>query len=222
MTADQVVEAFRAMAESMRQNSDAQRVANDTHQQALTAVIGRVTEQGALLQQTVEQSRVFMEEESRTRRQHGLIDTKAVTKPHPFSGKESEWPGWSFKFGTWINGQHQYGQDVLDWAAGLGEQSVTEENLAEETIRHPSAKALNQMLHSVLVSLTNMGTTAFDLVKNSKPQLGLDAWRRLSRKFDPNNPVANLRLLRRILQPRPVSLDLLPSAVEQWEQDLSH
>ena len=40
--------------------------------------------------------------------------------------------------------------------------------------------------------------------------------------FDPNNPTANLRLLRRILQPRQTSLDLLPSAIEQWEQDLSH
>ena len=108
MTPDQVVEAFRVMADSMRQNSEVQRVANDTQQQALTAVMGRVTEQGALLQQTVEQSRRFMEEESRSRRQHGLIDTKAVSKPHPFSGKEAEWPGWSFKFGTWINGQYQH------------------------------------------------------------------------------------------------------------------
>ena len=84
MTPDQVVEAFRVMADGMRQNSEVQRAANETQQQALTAVMGRVTEQGQLLQQTVEQSRRFMEEESRTRRQHGLIDTEAVTKPHPF------------------------------------------------------------------------------------------------------------------------------------------
>ena len=60
MTPDQVVEAFRVMADNMRQNSEVQRVANETQQQALTAVMGRVTEQGALLQQTVEQSRRFM------------------------------------------------------------------------------------------------------------------------------------------------------------------
>ena len=49
MTPDQVVDAFRVMADSMRQNSEAQRAANDTQQQALTAVMGRVNEQGALL-----------------------------------------------------------------------------------------------------------------------------------------------------------------------------
>ena len=113
----------------MRQNSEAQRAANETQQQALQTVMGRVVEQGALLQQT--------EEESRTRRQHGLIDTKAVQKPQPFSGKEAEWLGWSFKFGTWINGQYQGGQEILDWAASLGETAVDETNLAEETIKHP-------------------------------------------------------------------------------------
>ena len=124
MTPDQVVEAFRVMTENMLQNSETQRVANETQQQVLQAVMGRVMEQGQLLQQTVEQSRKFMEEESRTRRQHGLIDTKAVQKPQAFSGKEAEWSGWSFKFGTWINGQYQAGQEVLDWAAGLGETAV--------------------------------------------------------------------------------------------------
>ena len=110
MTPEQVVEAFRVMTENLRQNSEAQRAANDAQQQALHAVMGRVVEQGSLLQQTVEQSRRFMEEESQTRRQHGLIDTKAVQKPQAFSGKEAEWPEWSFKFGTWIDIQYQAGQ----------------------------------------------------------------------------------------------------------------
>ena len=221
MTPEQIVDAFRVMHEQMRASSEAQRVSNEIQQQALQAVMGRVMEQGSLLQQTVEQSRQFMEEESRSRRQHGLIDTRAVQKPQSFSGKEADWPGWSFKFGTWISGQYQHGQEVLDWAASLGETAVDETNLAETNAKYPSAVILNQTLHPVLVSLTNMGTTAFELVKNTKPQMGLDAWRRLSRKFDLNNPTANLRRLRRILQPRQTSLDLLPSAIEQWEQDLS-
>ena len=56
MTPEQIVDAFRAISENMRANSDAQRVANETQQQALQAVMGRVMEQGSLLQQTVEQS----------------------------------------------------------------------------------------------------------------------------------------------------------------------
>jgi hypothetical protein len=47
-------------------------------------------------------------------------------------------------------------------------------------------------------------------------------WRKLNRKFDPNNPVANLRLLREILRPSQVGMDQLISAIEQWEQDYQH
>ena len=93
MTPEQIVDAFRVMSEQMRASSDAQRVSNETQQQALQVVMGRVMEQGSLLQQTVEQSRQFMEEESRSRKQHGLIDTRAVQKPQSFSGKEVDWPG---------------------------------------------------------------------------------------------------------------------------------
>ena len=88
MTPEQIVDAFRVMSEQMRASSDAQRVSNETQQQALQVVMGRVMEQGSLLQQTVEQSRQFMEEESRSRKQRGLIDTRGVQKPQSFLAKK--------------------------------------------------------------------------------------------------------------------------------------
>jgi hypothetical protein len=59
------------------------------------------------------------------------------------------------------------------------------------------------------------------LVKGTKKSLGLEAWRKLSRKFDPNNPVANLRLLRKILRPTVATNETLISSIEWWEQEYS-
>ncbi len=57
---------------------------------------------------------------------------------------------------------------------------------------YPKAGELNDQLHAVLVSLTTMGTTAFDIVKNTKKKAGLDAWRKLARKFEPKQPSGEL------------------------------
>ena len=215
MNEQQVIQAFAQLAENLR-------VGQAQTNEALTAVVRTVSEQSAALAATIDQNRRFMEQETVTRRREGFIDSKAVGKPQPFSGKELDWPGWSFKFSTWLSGQFPEGEEILDWAASLGEEPVTLEKVEEEMQRHRSAGDLNLQLHAVLVSLTTMGTAAFDLVKNTKTSLGLDAWRRLVRKFDPNNPVANLRLLRKILRPSQVGHDQLLSAIEQWEQDYQH
>jgi hypothetical protein len=110
----------------------------------------------------------------------------------------------------------------LEWAASLGETPATPEKMEEVASRFPKAKILIQQIHAVLVSLTTTGTVAFDIVKGTKKNMGLDVWRKLNRKFDPNNPVANLRLLRKIVRPSQVGMDQLISAIEQWEQDYKH
>ena len=58
--------------------------------------------------------------------------------------------------------------------------------MEEIAARFPKAKILNQQIHAVLVSLTTTGTVAFDIVKGTKKNMGLDVWRKLNRKFDPN------------------------------------
>merc|ERR1712015_16359 len=101
----------------------------------------------------MDQNAAFLTNETKERKKKGLIDTKAVGKPPPFSGKETEWPGWMFKFSTWIAGQFDKGDEILDWAASLGETEVSEEKMAEVATKHPQIKVLNSQLHAVLVSL---------------------------------------------------------------------
>ena len=73
----------------------------------------------------MEQNAKFLREETAERKKDGFIDTKAVGKPPLFSGKEADWPGWMFKFGTWIAGQYEKGDEMFDWAASLGEGDGT-------------------------------------------------------------------------------------------------
>jgi hypothetical protein len=212
MNQEQVLEAFSQLSEALRTTQSQQA-------DAMGAVMRTVADQGIVLRTVVEQNAKFLEAEMADRRREELIDAKAVAKPHAFTGKEGDWPGWSFKFSTWISGQFQDGGEILEWAAGLGETPATPEKLEEVASKYPKAKILNQQIHAVLVSLTTTGKVAFDIVKGTKKNMGLDVWRKMNRKFDPNNPVANLRLLRKILRPSQVGMDQLISAIEQWEQD---
>ena len=49
-------------------------------------------------------------------------------------------------------------------------------------------------LHGDLVSLMVERTEGFEIVRNTKTEVGLDAWRRLNHKYDPRNPLRNIQL----------------------------
>ena len=161
MNETQVIAAFQQVAETLRQNS-AQQL------EGLTSVVRQVAEQGQVMKGLMEQNAQFLQAETESRKKECFIDTKAVGKPPLFSGKEADWPGWQFKFGTWIAGQFEKGDEILDWAAGSGEQEVSEVKIDEVVSKYPRIKALNNQLHAVLVSLMTMGTTSFDIAKNTR------------------------------------------------------
>ena len=46
----------------------------------------------------------------------------------------------------------------------------------------------NMQLHGDLVSLMEECTEGLEIVRNTKTEVGLDAWRRLNHKYDPRNP----------------------------------
>ena len=50
-------------------------------------------------------------------------------------------------------------------------------------------------LHRDLVSLMEEGTEGFEIVRNTKTEVGLDAWRRLNHRYDPRDPLRNVQLL---------------------------
>ena len=151
----------------------------------------------------------------------GVVDVKQVGKPDFLKGSkeaiQDAWTMWAYTFTTWFCSQFPRGAEVLDWAAACDETSLTERRIANqaEATQNPDMQRINAQLHVALVSLCR--DEALTVVKNSEKSQGCDAWRRLNRAYEPNNPQANLRLLRQIIQPSQTNLENLRQAVEAWE-----
>ena len=202
MTQEQILAAFNAITEStgtLRQALETQQTRSD---QAMSAVARQLQEQSRSLTEAMRQNTEFLRQEATSRRREGMVETKAIQKPSQFSGKESDWAAWSYKLVTWLETQQTGAEFVLEWAASRGSDSIGQEVVDQEVAvtgdleqHENAARELNRSLHAILTSLTVSGTTAFEMVKNTKKSLGLELWRKLSRKFDPRNPTTNLKLL---------------------------
>jgi len=107
MNEEQVLQAFNTLSDALRQS-------NEKTAETLNEMVRRLGAQGDALNESIAQNARFLEHEAQTRRRDGLVDAKAVSKPSAFTGKESDWNGWSYKFTTWINTQFKDGEEILD------------------------------------------------------------------------------------------------------------
>ena len=78
----------------------------------------------------------------------------------------------------------------------------------------------NMQLHGDLVSLMEECTEGFEIVRNTKTEVELDAWRRLSHKDDPRNLLRNIQLLERLLETTHVGHSNVVASTERIEQEL--
>ena len=84
--------------------------------------------------------------------------------------------------------------------------STINKQISESDIQQVAAKEnwidmanFNMQLHGDLVSLMEERTEGFEIVRNTKTEVGLDAKRRLNHKYDPRNPLRNIQLLEKLL-----------------------
>ena len=99
--------------------------------------------------------------------------------------------------------------------------------ISESDIRQSAAKEnwidmahFNMQLHGDLVSLMEEGTEGFEIVRNTKTEVGLDAKRRLNHKYDPRNPLRNIQLLEKLLAPSQLGSSDVVASMERLEQEL--
>ena len=74
----------------------------------------------------------------------------------------------------------------------------------------------NVQLHGDLVSLKEEGTEGFEIVRNTKTEVGLDAWRRLIHKC----ALRNIQPLERLLAPTHVGHADVDASMGRLEQEL--
>ena len=96
---------------------------------------------------------------------------------------------------------------------------ITPDIIRAHVERYPNIQKMSDQMYATLASLMPTNSGALPIVKNSCRGVGLDAWPRLSKRFDPNNPQTNMHLLRKVLHPTRVGLTQLRAHVESWEEE---
>ena len=78
----------------------------------------------------------------------------------------------------------------------------------------------NMQLQGDLVSLMEECIEGFEIVRNTKTEVGLDAWTRLSHKYHPRTPLRNIQVLESLLAPSQVRYSDVVASMERLEQEL--
>ena len=101
---------------------------------------------------------------------------------------------------------------TLDWAA----QRNTPKLNVDDVDAGPDSVENNPQ---VLVALAELlEGEALDIVQNTTRGAGLEAWRKLVRRFDPQTVGRKRTLLSRIINPGTVKVHELSRVIEQWEE----
>ena len=110
---------------------------------------------------------------------------------------------------------------LLEWSQNE-DKPLEKTELAEKARESMGTDASNlehidQQLYFMLISLTD-GTTN-NLVANSN--LGFEAWRKLSKNYDPTGGGRIWNLLRQIINPGKCKIENLKPSLEMWEQQVT-
>ena len=145
-----------------------------------------------------------------------LVDTKGLGKPPPLKNTESEFVSWARRTENFVVSVHPGARDVLTWAVERESATVAEANAATEVVMPPDTlRMLADQLYTVL--MTFVEGEPFDILVGSGSGEGLEAWRRLHKRWDPLTTGRARGSLREILSPGRAKLVELQGAVERLE-----
>ena len=113
-----------------------------------------------------------------------LVVTKGLGKPPPLKNTESEFVSWARRTENFVVSVHPGARDVLTWAVERESATVTEANAATEVVMPlDTLRMLADQLYTVLMTLVD--GESFDILVGSGSGEGLEAWRRLHKRWDP-------------------------------------
>ena len=146
------------------------------------------------------------------RRHRAFIESRAFSKLATFDSKAASWKDWAFKFENMAAAVVPSSRDALDWAA----QQDTPILNVDDVEAGPDSVEINPQVYVALAEL--LEGEALDIVQNTTRGAGLEAWRKLVRRFDPQTVGRKRTLLSRIINPGTVKVHELSRAIKQWEE----
>ena len=148
-----------------------------------------------------------------------LVDNRGIGKPDKFSGKESEsYLRWRIKTESFMFSVFPEMEQVLNWCEEQ-ENTVTEAR-AQAAFGVGTASPVDDLkdksaqIYSVLQNL--LEGEPFMILRNTEKANGLEAWRRINRRYDPSTGAKKSALLRHILNPGKCKLEELSERIEGW------
>ena len=178
----------------------------------------------AALQEMVNTQKAILEASKKPDKKLTLVDNRGLAKPSNFDGN-SDFLQWKIRLEAFVESVHgDFGQ-AMAWAEDetdpISNASMKtefgEETPEQETI--PDLESKDAQLYAVLQTLCEKET--FTLVRSAGKGKGLEAWRRLCKRFDPSTGGRRRALLRLVLNPNRCNrVEELSAAVESWEDQV--
>ena len=139
-----------------------------------------------------------------------------------FKGDEKAWPDWRYKFRVEASRCFRQAAAIVDWAEDRHDQPISESDIQQVAAKENwvDIANFNMQFHGDQVSLMEERTEGFEIVRNTKTEVGLDAWRRLNHKYDPRNPLQNIQLLEKLLAPTQVGYSDVAASMDRLKQEL--
>ena len=216
-----IVQALQAQQQEIGTQLTLLSQENETLRQERTASWGQLPELVAAMRLQAEASQAQAQRVQRVQ----LVDTRGIGRPSTFSGKEEDFRAWAAKTESFVISVFgESFRQVFEWAAERSEPIEQDDwmtafgttNGHDEEDGIQGITDLVQQLHAALSQLTD--GESFDITQNSGAGNGLEAWRRLHRRYDPATGGRKRVLLRSIINPGRCRLEDLGSALERWEE----
>ena len=229
----QAMEQSQAREQSLRQQLDqallgqqqqAQNVQAQLDQQAQTAQAQFRNDVGVAFQELAQSQRALLHAvSSKPEKKMTLVDTKGLAKPEKFTGEEAGWLYWKTRMEAFITSVFPQMEPVLEWAEELDSEVTQAAIRAAFGSVRPShhevedVEDIDVQLYAILQTLCEKGP--FQIVRSAGKSKGLEAWRKLNRRFDPSTGGRRGAMLRTILSPpKCQKIDNLWASVETWEE----
>jgi hypothetical protein len=149
-----------------------------------------------------------------------FVDIKGIGKPTVFNSDMKTWSSWSFKLGNFLEGLTTGIKEALEYCQDQEEVlgDLDRDEIAGCMDDGTDIKNVSRQLYAVLAQLCE--GEALDLVQATKDNDGFEAWRVVSRRFDPQGAGRRRNILGTLIQPGAVDVKELNSHIAKWEERL--
>ena len=178
----------------------------------------------ATMEQMVETQKAILDSARRDPKKVTLVDNRGLAKPHSYDGT-ADFLQWKIRLEAFVQSVHEDLEDPMTWAEEetdpISGASVAAAFGSVNPSQHevPELEGKSQQLYAVLQTLCEK--EAFTIIRAAGKGNGLEAWRRLCKRYDPSTGGRRRALLRSVLNPSRVNkIEELSAAVESWEEQV--